>query len=557
MAVGRLLPGLLSAQAALQAAAAQASTDATCDVGGQCREIGKSAASLPREQVLMQRYLTEHKVAQNSTDTKSLRTTAAAMSLTSSEMQLFDSEAASHMQVLSRDASNVAGVLQKCMSALLASTTHFTAQPPRVVDGITELGKGLLEPVEMLVPDGLQKNDVFQKFKTAWADVFVRIPEAFKSIKEDIELYIETGEGQYLVRAISSILEEAVLVVNNWLPQNTAMEINKYLDSFADMVDAMGASWGDFTDGKTVDGVESIYWGLRSVTDSLLPDSVKSEEAYDTIVSGLDLVLGSLSKHVLEYERLIMESSVCWRVEKSRERKRPEVCPNEYVWDGAAECYPTSELPTTTASANIRDDYEHFKKGSCRGSHVFDNPRQYKVEGFKGSLESCMELCSQNPKCLAAEYKSDKHCETWEEEPTTTWRLSFNKACYKRKNPPADAGRPIPARCGEDFTDKQGHYCYASCPAGSEVKESSQHKCVSACTGDFPAESRLMCGKSTGMLAKAVLEMVTVVLNSAFSVADNIKKMHEHGVKGELLTDTIQTFIDMGRPFANPMCGAN
>lgn len=63
-----------------------------------------------------------------------------------------------------------------------------------------------------------------------------------------------------------------------------------------------------------------------------------------------------------------------------------------------------------------------------------------------------------------------------------------------------------------------------------------------------------MCGKNQGLLTKAILEMVTTVLNGAFSLADNIIKMKEQGVDADSLTSTIQTFIDMGKPFANPTC---
>merc|ERR1712232_580010 len=56
------------------------------------------------------------------------------------------------------------------------------------------------------------------------------------------------------------------------------------------------------------------------------------------------------------------------------------------------------------------------------------------------------------------------------------------------------------------------------------------------------------------MGTKAILEMVTVVLNSAFSLADNIIRMQEQGVNAELLVSTIQVFIDMGQPFARPIC---
>jgi len=56
------------------------------------------------------------------------------------------------------------------------------------------------------------------------------------------------------------------------------------------------------------------------------------------------------------------------------------------------------------------------------------------------------------------------------------------------------------------------------------------------------------------MITKAILEMVTVVLNSAFTLADNIITMKEHGVNAEVLVSTVQVFIDMGKPFARPIC---
>merc|ERR1711953_1497208 len=63
-----------------------------------------------------------------------------------------------------------------------------------------------------------------------------------------------------------------------------------------------------------------------------------------------------------------------------------------------------------------------------------------------------------------------------------------------------------------------------------------------------------ICGRDQGIMTKAIMEMVTVVLNSAFTLAENIMKMQEHGVSAELLSDTIQVFIDMGKPFARPIC---
>merc|ERR1712110_1355455 len=112
----------------------------------------------------------------------------------------------------------------------------------------------------------------------------------------------------------------------------------------------------------------------------------------------------------------------------------------------------------------------------------------------------------------------------------------------------------IPARCdiSSRFSEKHGQFCYSTCGDGFEPK--SHSKCISACEGKFPAETPAMCGRDPGMLSKAIMEMVTVVMNSAFTLSENIIKMKEHGVDANSLSSTVQVFIDMGKPFANPIC---
>lgn len=82
-------------------------------------------------------------------------------------------------------------------------------------------------------------------------------------------------------------------------------------------------------------------------------------------------------------------------------------------------------------------------------------------------------------------------------------------------------------------------------------------RCESRCWGRFPADGGagfLACGRDPGVLATAMVEMVTVLLNGAFRLVDHISAMIERGVDAERLSGTIQTFIDMGKPFAHPLC---
>lgn len=123
---------------------------------------------------------------------------------------------------------------------------------------------------------------------------------------------------------------------------------------------------------------------------------------------------------------------------------------------------------------------------------------------------------------------------------------------------PKDGNHPprgaIPARCDSSsrFSEKHGQFCYSTCGDGFEPK--SHSRCISTCEGKFPAETPAMCGQNPGMVTKAIMEMVTVGMNSAFKLADNIIKFKEHGVDADSLSSTVQVFIDMGKPFANPIC---
>jgi len=112
----------------------------------------------------------------------------------------------------------------------------------------------------------------------------------------------------------------------------------------------------------------------------------------------------------------------------------------------------------------------------------------------------------------------------------------------------------IPARCDSSsrYSEKHGQFCYSACGDGFEPTSTS--KCISKCEGKFPAETPAMCGRDPGMLSKAIMEMITVVMNSAFTLSENIIKMKEHGVDAKSLSSTVQVFIDMGKPFANPIC---
>jgi hypothetical protein len=388
------------------------------------------------------------------------------------------------------DPSNTAGAIQCGLQAIITSTAHFMAETPRISDGIVELGLELFQCVVQLLTQE-QTNQKFIDFKQSWTATFEGIPGTVKKIEADIKLYISTGEPPPLIRAIGSIIHTASSIVTEFLPAETGTEVQKYLDAVSETFQVMGQSWDDFTEGQTAEGIESIYLGLRGIFDGLAPEAWKNNTIYTAVISSLDTILGKLSKHVLEYERHILESKVCWRAQKNRNRLIADVCPDGYVSGGDSYCYPMVLLQQQGFSANDRnlDAATQGKDGGNRRRH-------------NGS--------------------------------PSPWA--------------------IPARCDSDssFSQKHGHFCYTTCGAG--FQEKSQFKCISSCEGNFSTETPAMCGRDPGIVTKAILEMVTTVLNSGFVLADNIIQMKKHGVNGETLSSTIQVFIDMGKPFANPIC---
>merc|ERR1712125_54260 len=89
-----------------------------------------------------------------------------------SAAQLRDERMANHIRSFSRDATNVAKVIQKGIMALISSISHFTAEPPRVADGIVALGVELMECVDMLMPGTEKGTAEYKRFKGAWSDTF-------------------------------------------------------------------------------------------------------------------------------------------------------------------------------------------------------------------------------------------------------------------------------------------------------------------------------------------------------------------------------------------------
>lgn len=388
--------------------------------------------------------------------------------------------------------SEIAASVLCGVEAVKTSLVHFMATPPRIGEGISKLGLRLLACIDVVITEELKGEDAYARFKTAWTNFFGNVAEMVTSIETDLRRFAQQGEPKALISALTTIFTEVSNGVLTLLPPETANELGKYFDAVGDIVAAIGDSWEEFENGQLTDGIELLYFGLRNATDPVIPPSLRNDQTYQTLVQTLDGVIGSLSETVMDYKQRIVEGSVCWRHVKSRGKKRPQVCPENFRWNGEQFCFPheTAALIASARTASTeRVDTAALKKGT--------------------------------------------------------------DSAAQGKGVPNGA---IPAHCDEstNFTEKQGHWCYAPCPVGFE---STGKQCRVMCQGEFHADGGpAMCGKSPMAVGQAILQMFVETISNVATLASQITEMKENGISAKPLTGTIQTLINLGKPFAYKKC---
>lgn len=414
---------------------------------------------------------------------------------------------AAHMQMLVQSPENISTSISCGIASILAAVMHFTSHPRNITDsqrlliireGLSLIGDSLYQCEVPLLPRG----DLLE-IEQSWRLAFDGLGGA---LSDEVIAYLTRfmidGDVPSLVLAISAIFGKVVTVTSLLIAPETSALIIKYLNALIETIQALGTSWAAWAMGRTVDGIASLYSSLRTMTDVFIPNSTKNGTIYRSVIGPLDYIMSTLSSVVFRYTRSVMEANVCWRVEVNRGVQRPQVCPPRYYWDGQAFCYPLVRLLQSSAMTQLRK----------------------RAEGASG--------VENQPLDLAATAKKPKG----------------NGGSYPHLG-------AIPASCdiSGQYPEKNGQFCYSSCGVGFQVAQ-NVGRCITSCIGEFPAESPQMCGRDPGVLTLTILEMTTIVTNSAFSVADTFVNIKSRGMDPTVVTSTINTFINAGIPFANPTC---
>mmetsp|Transcript_111784 Transcript_111784/g.316483 ORF Transcript_111784/g.316483 Transcript_111784/m.316483 type:complete len:645 (-) Transcript_111784:9-1943(-) len=115
-----------------------------------------------------------------------------------------------------------------------------------------------------------------------------------------------------------------------------------------------------------------------------------------------------------------------------------------------------------------------------------------------------------------------------------------------------DAGT-TEATCDVDsmYSEKSAKWCLAGCPSGYIERG---HMCEQLCGGDFPEDGPKMCGTDYGKIMVAVAETALTAIHGAVKVYDVLKQLREGAPQWETLSETVNTFIDLGKPLARLAC---
>jgi hypothetical protein len=435
-----------------------------------------------------------------------------------------------------RGATDIAAALHKGLQAIQSSLRSFQSETPDIPGGISTLGTALLECVDLVISDDVKESwSEYASFRENWLRAFAELPENVASIKEDLESFAAEGELSHLISAVSEILSRASEIVLNLVEGDVGRDISHYLTGLSDAFASVGEGLVAFEDGNAVAGIEAVYYGLRNASETVVPKDLRDEEVYSTIVGTLDNVVSGLSENILDYKNRLAGKEVCKKRTQSRRKTQPSVCAERFHWDGERHCYPEAE-------AEERECWQ--KPGECAASFEYKGTR----------YTNCTDVGHKQPWCShTAEYSWWKwsNCEKVPcSGGASLLAASLDKSVWGKL--PKGV---VPARCdiSTEFREKSGDWCYADCPDGYGSSSDSK-KCKSLCQGAYPAESAGMCGRDQGVLTRRMTEMALKLVNSAISLGVIFQRMHEQGMDAKKLGNTIQIFIEMGKPFALPTC---
>jgi len=448
-----------------------------------------------------------------------------------------------HIRRLSESPSNLGAALSKGVQSIQNGVVLISQDPPQISSGLSVMGISLLDALDYLLTDEGKGNWTdYDNFVKAWNQTFNNIDATFANVTNNFNMFSVTGKTSYLIKALHTVLDEGGIVAYASAPNQVGQEISKYLSSLKETVSSLGEALNGFEKGEIAGGIEDLYFGIRRASEPWVPSDLQNDLTYNAIMGATDDVMGSLSRHVLDYRKRLLEKSVCWKQNLRRDRARPTVCPAKgYKYDGESHCWPTS---TDCWKPHPNCVSQWTQDGRTYANCTILAPKPwYKTD----NLPWCSHYIDYNFwNHMAWDNCIQVPCDEGMSPITTT----LEEGMFGKK-----PQGTVPAQCGDpSYPEKIDDWCFADCPTGY-VSDGS--KCWSECRAMFPADDNgLMCGRNPVALQMATQEMAAAVARTALTTAMSISAMLCSGcnVNGNAIGATVNAFVDVGKPFARPLC---
>jgi hypothetical protein len=493
----------------------------------------------------------------------------------------------------------VTDILRDSLQAIMSAVTIFSSEQiesTKIVEGIDTLQEAIWKIVLVVIPEGDDKKKA-RKAKVVWDERFTHLKEVEPEITTGIKDFIDTGNPDSLGLALTAMFNFTAKTAADLLPK-----AGKYIDGIEDLVLGVVNSWAKFKEGDPAGGVQAIWTGGTKAIELLIPGAADNE-IYKGIIKGLDPIIANLNNIVDEYKTAIETSKICYKLTKTMQNSEPTVCPDSYTLEGK-HCIPPDQSGADCwkpcgKKAGVCPEFcgtkvccrKGFKEQpcECQGASGFTVKRNQKGDAYdyhqcvdagnmvsSDSGRSLFELADKANGSQLEDLLTKKNRGTPKCVPRRAAAL-VDSATLK-KNTGGEYGS-IPATCGGAFTRSCNSMCYKPCPSG--YLDSGACGCTQPCGGNFSASSGgtpTMCAQSPGLLEAWLMQTISGAFVQALSLwslidafiekpedetaeketAENETAENETAsFPSDVLTNTIDSFVQWGKQFAHGKCPEN
>jgi len=286
-----------------------------------------------------------------------------------------------------------------------------------ITQGISSLADGLWTCIMIFIPEDTRKTEAFHWFDKAWIATFKTLRNAQAAeIEGRIQAFNENGQGFEIAHVVYMAVDASLDLVDRFVNNTVAAKISPWFEGVRSVTKGVAKSWEAIANGEPEKAAEAVYFAIREASEAVLPDEVKSHEAYQYITGILDVQIGNLNRYVMGFKKTLAESSICIRGNLDRNSSVASVCPpGRSRWAGC--CRKLDALLQTGGGGAFIQEWESgareelLRVKSRAACDIPPDCKNFDQCPFDGDQQRCIARCPRG----FIEPKSKEYC--WQDCP--------------------------------------------------------------------------------------------------------------------------------------------